>query len=326
MTSESIGGDFDFVVDVITRNYSGFPDKVGAMNTQEYLEFTEVLRQEFARANSPSSRVDRIREWLGFFGDLHLSVSTDHFVVAGESDQSTEPHISVIDDRSIVVRIPSFEPEHIEKIHDIVEAHHEEITRRSNLIVDLRGNGGGSDDGMEVLLPYIHSGSIEVVGADVRSSVDNAQHLRNLLQRYEFPDETKRVIEERVEEMELNTDQFIEWVPTSTLDLGEVLPMPERVGLVVDRNCASTTEQLVIFAQQSSKVVIFGETTAGCIDYSNVVSVSLPSGEGVLNYPITRSKRVGVAAIDGFGIQPDIAVEPQSENLISVVTELLKSR
>lgn len=319
-------GDFDFVVDAVSRNYSGYPDKVTPANEQIYGEFTDVLRQKFAHADSLESRLGFISEWLGFFADLHLSLSSDHLARSRMSNQSTEPRVELIDNRSSLVRIPSFLPEHFETIKDLTSAHHDEITRRINLIIDLRGNSGGSDDGMEILLPYVHSGPIEVVGADVRSSVENARYLRELLQRHEFPDETKRVIEERAAEMEKNLDRFIDWVPTSTVELGEALEKPSRVGFVVDRHCASTTEQFLILATQSSKVVIFGENTAGCIDYSNVVSVKLPSGEGTLNYPITRSKRVGFARIDGVGISPDVTMDPQAKNLIAEVAKVLDSR
>lgn len=326
MTRAQAVGDFDFVVDAVSRNYSGFPDKVTAANERIYRGFTDVLRQKFVRADSPESRIGFASEWLGFFADLHLSLTSDHLVGSGVPDQSTEPSIELIDNRSSLVRIPSFLPEHLEMVNDVISAHHDEITRRINLIIDLRGNGGGSDDGMEILLPYVHSGHIEVVGADVRSSLDNAKYLRQLMQLHEFPDETKRVIEERAEDMERNPDRFIEWVPTSSVELGEILETPSRVGLVVDRHCASATEQFLILARQSSKVVIFGENTAGCIDYSNVVSVPLPSGEGMLNYPITRSKRVGVAPIDGAGIPPDVAMDPRAENLIAEVAKVLDSR
>lgn len=319
-------GDFDFVVDAVSRNYSGYPDKVTAVNEQIYSEFTDVLRQKFADADSLGSRLGFVSEWLSFFADLHLSLSSDHLVSSGLSNQSTEPRVELIDDRSSLVRIPSFLPEYLETIKDLMSAHHDEITRRINLIIDLRGNSGGSDDGMEILLPYVHSGQIEVVGADVRSSVDNARYLREVMQMHEFPDETKRVIEERAAEMERHPDRFVDWVPTSTVELGEALEKPRRVGVVVDRHCASTTEQFLILATQSSKVVIFGENTAGCIDYSNVVSVKLPSGEGTLNYPITRSKRVGSAPIDGVGIAPDVTMDPQAKNLIAEVARVLDGR
>ena len=319
-------GDFDFVVDAVSRNYSGYPDKVTAVNEQIYSEFTDVLRQKYADADSLESRLGSVSEWLGFFADLHLSLSSDHLASSGMSNQSTEPRVELIDNRSSLVRIPSFLPEYLETIKDLMSAHHDEITRRNNLIIDLRGNSGGSDDGMEILLPYVHSGQLEIVGADVRSSVDNARYLREVMQMHEFPDETKRVIEERAAEMERHPDRFVDWVPTSTVELGEALEKPRRVGVVVDRHCASTTEQFLILATQSSKVVIFGENTAGCIDYSNVVSVKLPSGEGTLNYPITRSKRVGSAPIDGVGIAPDVTMDPQAKNLIAEVARVLDGR
>lgn len=326
MTRAQVVGDFDFVVNAVSRNYSGFPDKVTTANEQIYRALTDALRQKFVHADSSKSRIGFLSEWLGFFADLHLSLSSDQLVGPGVPDLPTEQKVELIDNRSSLVRIPSFLPEYLETIRDLISTHHDEITRRVNMIIDLRGNRGGSDDGMEILLPYVHSGPIEVVGADVRSSLDNAMYLRQLLQMHEFPDETKQVIKVRAEEMEKNPDRFIEWVPTSTVELGKVLEKPSRVGFLVDRHCASTTEQLLILARQSSKVIIFGENTAGCIDYSNVVSVTLPSGEGTLNYPITRSKRVGVAPVDGVGIPPDVAMDPRAENLIAEVAAVLDSR
>jgi hypothetical protein len=50
-------------------------------------------------------------------------------------------------------------------------------------------------------------------------------------------------------------------------------------------------EQFLLMAQQSRKVTIYGEPTAGILDFGNVRSATMPGGTLRLFYPTTRSKR-----------------------------------
>ncbi|HVV03736.1 MAG TPA: hypothetical protein VHC96_05900, partial [Puia sp.] len=55
----------------------------------------------------------------------------------------------------------------------------------------------------------------------------------------------------------------------------------------------------------SRKVKLFGATTFGELDFSNMYFIPNPCHEFELGYCLTRSMRIPGMAIDGKGIQPD---------------------
>lgn len=80
---------------------------------------------------------------------------------------------------------------------------------------------------------------------------------------------------------------------------------PKNVGIIINKNCGSTTEQFLLAAKQSKKVKLFGNTTAGVLDISNLNSVKSPCNEFELWYGTSKSLRIPNMAIDDKGVQPD---------------------
>ena len=68
---------------------------------------------------------------------------------------------------------------------------------------------------------------------------------------------------------------------------------------MINENCGSTTEQFLLTAKQSKKVKLFGTTTLGSLDISNMYSVNSPCGEYKLWYGLTKSFRIPEMLIDG---------------------------
>jgi C-terminal processing protease CtpA/Prc len=81
------------------------------------------------------------------------------------------------------------------------------------------------------------------------------------------------------------------------------------VGIIINDGVASSAEQFLLDAKQSSKVLLFGNcNTAGVLDYSNAITEKLPSGKFELTFPMTRSRRLPDHPIDNIGISPDVYV------------------
>jgi len=84
---------------------------------------------------------------------------------------------------------------------------------------------------------------------------------------------------------------------------------PRRVGIIINDGNASSAEQFLLEARESSKTILFGNcNTAGVLDYSNAVEENLPSGRYSLTYPMTRSRRLPDHPIDNIGIAPDVII------------------
>ena len=78
-----------------------------------------------------------------------------------------------------------------------------------------------------------------------------------------------------------------------------------RVAVLVDKRCGSTCEEFLLVARQSLKVKLFGQSSAGSLDYSNLRPFTLPSGKRLLMYATSRSLRLPQFSVDAAGIPPD---------------------
>ena len=68
----------------------------------------------------------------------------------------------------------------------------------------------------------------------------------------------------------------------------------------------------------------FGKPTAGVIDYSNVVSSKLPSGNFKMSWPITRSLRLPEEPFDNVGVPPDVPFGEEIADPIGYVQNWLE--
>ncbi|MCH5719599.1 S41 family peptidase [Niabella hibiscisoli] len=80
---------------------------------------------------------------------------------------------------------------------------------------------------------------------------------------------------------------------------------PKQVGIIIDGGVGSTAEQFVLAAKQSKKVKLFGISTYGSLDISNMYAVKSPCNNYELGYGLSRSKRIPQYILDDRGIQPD---------------------
>ena len=112
-----------------------------------------------------------------------------------------------------------------------------------------------------------------------------------------------------------------EWIVTSG---------PRAVGVLTDRGTVSAGEVLVEHALRSTRATVFGEPTAGALDYQSVSLVQLSGNEHrwFLGYPtITRSPALPAGGMRGRGIQPQVPLDlGKSADPISAVDSYLAAR
>ena len=162
--------DFDFVIDTIENNYAGFPSKVTESNLRDFKSFTISLRDKYLNTEDHKRKEELLNAFLAFFNDKHISIraNEENPIVTGSTE--LKPSFRRIDGDTVLISIPSFLPENYEAINNLIQEQHEVLTNTPNLILDLRGYGGGSDECFNSLLPYVCPESIKVVGADVRAT------------------------------------------------------------------------------------------------------------------------------------------------------------
>jgi hypothetical protein len=206
---------------------------------------------------------------------------------------------------TLVVHVPSFDnPRAIDSLFD---AEGERVAAAERLIVDVRGNGGGSDHNFRMFLPLVYSGPIRMVHNAILVTDDNIAVNEALAADTTLPEAIRNGLRSNVKRMRETRTRWYEFEDYVIDDL-PVLETPRRVDIIADRGCGSSCEQFLLAARQSSKVTIYGTRSAGVLDFGNVRQARMPGGTLVLHYPTTRSRRLPHNPVDGIGIQPDVGI------------------
>jgi C-terminal processing protease CtpA/Prc len=82
--------------------------------------------------------------------------------------------------------------------------------------------------------------------------------------------------------------------------------------VIVDRGTVSASEVLVLTALRSPRATVFGEPTAGALDYqsASIVSLSPRENRWYLGYgTITRSRDLPRGGMRGHGIPPQVRLD-----------------
>jgi transglutaminase-like putative cysteine protease len=102
------------------------------------------------------------------------------------------------------------------------------------------------------------------------------------------------------------------------------LPYPALVGIIVDKKCASTTEQFLLAAKQSKKTVFFGENSGGILDYANMHFLDFPCYDWKLGYATSRTMRLPDMPVDNIGVSPDIRINEREKDWVAFASGYLK--
>lgn len=221
------------------------------------------------------------------------------------------PIFEQLNDKTAILRIPTFDGSAKKTIDSIITTNQHIITTTENLIIDLRDNGGGSDRSFEKILPFIYTNPIRTVGVEYLSTPLNNKRMEEFITDPDFTEEDRKWAKESLEKLNKHLGEFLNLdstdVTIKTFDT--IYPYPKNVGIIINEGCGSTTEQFLLAAKQSKKVKLFGTTTAGVLDISNMYFINSPCNDYKLGYSLTRSKRIPDFTIDDKGIQPDYYID-----------------
>lgn len=222
---------------------------------------------------------------------------------------SAVPYLERLDEHTLYMRIPSFSPEHKRSIDSVLQANHAQLLRTPNFILDIRSGTGGSDASFNGLLPYLYTNPIRTVGVEYLSTPLNNQRMMDFINKpeYGFDDATKKWAKDSYDTLQSRLGNFVSLSknPVSVEKRDTVYAYPKNIGIIINKGNGSTDEQFLLAAKQSRKVKLYGTTTYGVLDISNMYYVPSPCGEFELGYSLSRSMRIPDFTIDEKGIQPD---------------------
>jgi hypothetical protein len=224
-------------------------------------------------------------------------------------ESKTNTFFKLLNDSTCYLRIKTFNATNARNIDSVINANKTSLQSKPRLIIDLRGNGGGSDRSMSYLKPILYTDPVKNIGVDMLATPDNTAAWDTLIDQYrkDLPKDYLDKISKRIHQNDGTERAMVNFSADNTDTLPEVWPNPAKVAIVIDGGCGSSTEEFLLFARQSKKTIMAGEHSIGVLDYSNVVPKSFSDPSFILHYPTTRSRRIDVGlAIDNKGIQPAI--------------------
>ncbi|HEY7894911.1 MAG TPA: S41 family peptidase [Gemmatimonadaceae bacterium] len=230
-----------------------------------------------------------------------------------------DPHRPVLYRRNgtLVFAIPSHDG-FKSVIDSMVAAHASELASADRLIIDLRGNEGGGSGMTDALGPYVMLKHDRPTPYQMDSSLMLSSPDQITYAKYGFGSDTSAFVRSLIARLEAHPGELVPLTdpasPPSPPDPRNwvVASGPRAVGVLTDRGTVSASEVLVVYALQSPRATVFGEPTAGALDYESASIVRLTHGESrwAVGYgTITRSAHLPAGGMRGKGIQPQVPID-----------------
>lgn len=347
---------FNWTKQTFEENDAGYSYIVETKGPQAYELHNKITASKIKKIKDPVACQDAIRAWLSFFRTAHIEFhytknekSKQNIITAAiDSNElrnnelyrrfilSDTPFIVQIDNSTIYLRIPSFGNQHKKSIDQLIAHNKNLITATPNLIIDIRNGTGGSDNSYYELLPFLYTNPIRMPAVEFLSTPLNNKRMYELAtntgiaQEYKInpSEEEMKRYKNYYEQLSNNIGSFVNLsgnkVNVKTLDT--IYHYPQHIAIMINENNVSTDEQFLLEARQSKKVKLYGRTTKGGLDISNLSLVHSPNKDFVLVYALSKSLRIPEMAIDDKGVQPDYYIDKEipEAQWIDFVIEMIK--
>ncbi len=231
-----------------------------------------------------------------------------------------------LSDKTLYIKISSFSPGNAKNIDSVLRVNENALKTTPNLVLDLRDNGGGADYTYSPLLDYVYTNPVHHTGVSIFATEENIKGWKKYLDDDDRSTESKNSITGIINQMENNKGKWVSVSDDAVLSDYKKLEGPAKIVILINKGCASSTEQFLLFARQSSKVIFMGQNTSGTLDYSNVIETPFSCMPYTLRYSSSRSRRLDKnEGIDNIGIKPNYYLNA-NEDWIEKATAFLEHK
>lgn len=233
-----------------------------------------------------------------------------------------------LDQDNYLLTLPDFGGPNIAFIDSLIKAESTKIKTSKNLIIDIRGNGGGRTLSYLPIVPYIYTNPIANISGLTYSSPGLIEQNKSILEHYKKnkKDEVEKIkfLEEKIQKLEKAKGTFIDQ-KGETMKYDSIMSMPKNVAIITDYACQSASEMMVLEFKQSKKVTVFGENTFGAVDFLDAYTTELPSKKYIMLLATVKRKiPKGQDPTGGIGIKPDITISDKTSNWVEFVKSYYK--
>ncbi len=233
----------------------------------------------------------------------------------------------LLDDETAYLRIPTFSSSQSAKLDSFYKAVAPQIKGKEFLIIDVRGNGGGSDHNVSPLLDYIYTQPIQTDKVDIYVTEDNIKTWERWYEeakadKVNFNEDRLKWFENEIKKMkkaDLNT--FIPRNKGKKFKHKAPKDGPKKVAVLYNRYCASSCETLLFWAKQSEKTILMGENSGGFVGYGEVGTIATPCYGFDLRCTMTRYENQ--RRYEVIGVAPDHKLNNEKD-WVKQALEILK--
>ncbi|WP_323761887.1 S41 family peptidase [Maricaulis sp.] len=253
--------------------------------------------------------------------------------VIGEWDPRNprRPRFEMLNADVAWLSIPSFSPALVgDSLQMIADNHRDDILGAELLVVDLRGNHGGSASAIAPLDPFIMTHDAredyqpDPYSPVLLSSPDTIRYYAGIVDRMQ-PGLEQSVFADLVQRLESNPGSLVPML-TEPAHIAfyndarvpdDLFDQPTRVAILVDADVMSAGEAVLLRAGRSTRVTSFGAPTRGSIDYQNVLMTPVGAGDlrFSLGYPlIADNPHLPVGGFNQNGVPVDVPLQGDPES------------
>lgn len=236
------------------------------------------------------------------------------------------PTLSRLNSDNLLLCLPSFMIDG-KYLDSLLNAKEKEILSTKNLIIDLRGNGGGNFV-YGKLLEYITDTDTLYSGkAKILSAKDNIIYHNYYVDYYtQAKQAVPQYLSDLIRRMKDNPGKILDYYPLTNFPVEKVTTYPKKVAILTDKANLSAAEAFLMYAKQSKKVIQIGTNTKGVLDYMNVFTVNLQCKKRYysLYYPIYFNAELPEKSINNVGFKPDVISNLHGQKLVEFVIKYLK--
>lgn len=277
----------------------------------------EPLREVLENPISQNTYDQLDRSHAGFRSMIALKEEYRNKNVENKT-QSSEIVISIYDEKTAYIKIDSFELTNYQKDKETLETFFAQITDIPNLIIDLRGNSGGSDLYWQNL----------IVRFNAKEDLITERYF--LFNQSELIDQYISAL--GISKNEIDTlpepllsryrNHFTRYTTDTKKFEAAENPYSGTIWILVDDTVYSSSENFVMFCKNSGFAILVGTSTGGDGGIADPLLVSLPNSGLIIRFSVFYGLNGDGSGNEANGTMPDIVIS-ENEDALKKCLELV---
>ena len=315
--------DLDSLILMIETNYAGYPIimEKGYGNDYQMMK-SDISKQVSTGQMGIHQAVCEYCYWFFSRFDGHVYVDNPlfmntyfpkcHIRYAELFEYAPKPVSCKVNDDTWLIRVPSCNGQNptFQWLEDATQQYLQ--SGCSNLIIDIRGNTGGSDAIWEPVGPLLFDHQPEVPEYTLfRNTPKNLSFYQRILK--DHPDDD--VAQSLVDHCSKSQEEMVKIDDDDSEDEElPISPLPKKAAIVIDKSSASSAESLVRFAKMycdTTRTKVYGKENTWGAQYSgNIIGTPLPNSQIWVYYPTCISSLFLQGDSNGSaGLAPDVRID-----------------